>query len=138
MKISKASSPHQARWRHDSMSCLEAVDLDSLLIEAKTLFLVSQEFLDLVSLIALQLDHLAHSLGLGSRNDRSIAGEFLLDDLKDFLVVKLGRNTLDCGQGLASISLLNANMEVFLLLCLRLSSVLVGFSEGIVGLEIFD
>lgn len=55
------------------MPGLEAVDLDGLLIEAKTLVLVGEEFLDLQALVTLELDHLAHTLGLGVADDRAIA-----------------------------------------------------------------
>lgn len=116
----------------------ETVELDGVLIETQPIGLVGQKFLDLVALIALELDHFAHSLGLGVRDDRAIASEFLLDDLENFLVVKLGGDALDSGQGLASIALLNTNVDVFLLLGLRLSGILIGFGEGVVGLEIFD
>jgi hypothetical protein len=71
--------------------------------------------------VALQLDHLAHTLGLGVTDDGAIAGwsrlvlasellvemphtELLLDDLEDLLVIELRRNALHRGQGLTSIT----------------------------------
>jgi len=98
------------------VSGLETVDFDGLLVEAKTLGLADQKFANLAALVALKLDHLAHALGLGGGDDRAIASEILLEDLENFLVVKLGRNALDRGQGLASIALLDTDMEVLLLL----------------------
>jgi hypothetical protein len=106
------------------------VDLDGLLIEAETLVLVGEEFLDLQALIALELNHLAHTLGLGITDDGAIASELLLDNLQDLFVIKLARNPLNSGQGLASITLLNAYMDILLGL-LGLSGVVVGFGEGV-------
>lgn len=92
--------------RHDSgVTGLETVDFDGLLVKAKAGSLVNQEVANLAALVALELDHLAHALGLGCGDDGSIASKLLLDDLEDLLVVKLGRNTLDRGQGLAAITL---------------------------------
>lgn len=121
-----------------SRASLEAVDLDGLLVETQAVVLVREEFLDLVALIALELDHVSHALGVRVVNDGAIASEFLLDDLEDLLVVKLLGNALDSGQGLTTITLLNADMDVGFLGLLGLSCVLVGVGEGIDGLEIFD
>lgn len=115
------------------MAGLETVDLDSLGIKLKTLLLVGEEFLDVLALIALELDHLAH---LGVVDDGSIAGELLLDHLENLLLVKLLRQTLDSGQGLASITLLDAYMNV--ILRLLYFSYVVNIDEGVVGLEVFD
>jgi hypothetical protein len=114
------------------MSALEAVDFDGLLVETQAVVLVREELLDLVALIALELDHVAHALGVGVVDDGAIAGcstrlapwlkrkggtircpkegvmsltEVLLDDLENLLVVKLLRNALDGGQGLTTITL---------------------------------
>ena len=76
--------------------------LDGLGIKLQTLLLVGQEFLDILTLISLELNHLAH---LGVVDDGAIAGELLLDNLEDLLLVKLLGQSLDCGQGLASIAL---------------------------------
>lgn len=56
------------------MSDLETVDLDGLGLQTKTIVLVDEEILDLVALIALELNHVAHALGLGFINDGAIAG----------------------------------------------------------------
>jgi hypothetical protein len=124
--------PSYAAARRD-MSDLEAVDLDVLLIETEAVFLVDEEFFDLEALVALQLDHLAHSLGLGVADDRAIASwthksqlwrlagwwhcgrtEFLLDDLEDLFMVKLGGYTLHGRQGLASITLWKSVSQMIL------------------------
>lgn len=55
------------------MHSLETVDFDGLLVEAKAAALVDEEVTDLAALVALELDHLAHALGLGSRDDGTIA-----------------------------------------------------------------
>jgi hypothetical protein len=81
---------------------LETVDLDSLCIKTQALFLIRQEILHILALIALQLDHLAH-LRVG--NDGAIAGKLLLDNLEDFLLVELLGEALDRGQGFATIAL---------------------------------
>lgn len=76
--------------------------LDGLRIKTKALLLVGQEVLDILALISLELDDLTH---LGVCDYGSIAGEFLLDDLENLLLVELLRQTLDGSQGLASIAL---------------------------------
>lgn len=86
----------------DASARLETVDLDGLAIKAQAFFLVGQEFLDILALIALELDHLAH-LGVG--DDGAIAGELLLDDLEDLLLVEFLGQALDRGQGFATIAL---------------------------------
>lgn len=110
------------------------MDLNGLGVELKAFLLVYQKLLDIFALVTLELDHLAH---LGVVDDGAIASEFLLDDLEDFLLVKFFGKTLDRGQGLTSIALLNTYMDVILRL-LGFSGVFVGLGEGIVGLEIFD
>lgn len=47
--------------------------LDGFLIESKACILVGEELLDLKTLIALELDHLSHTLGFGVANDGAIA-----------------------------------------------------------------
>ena len=81
---------------------LEAVDLDGLDIKTKAFLLVGQKVLDILALIALELDHLSH-LGVG--DDGAIAGELLLDHFEDLLLVELLRQALDRGQCLATIAL---------------------------------
>jgi len=111
------------------------VDLNGFLIQAQPVFLILQEFVDILALITLKLNHVAH---LAIVDDRSIAGELLLDDLEDLLRIELLRKTLNGGQGLATIALLDTDVNVVLGLLLGFSSILVGFGEGIEGLEIFD
>lgn len=113
---------------------LEAVDLDGLGVKLQAVLLVGEELLDILALIALELDHLAH---LGIVDDGAIASEFLLDDLEDLLLIEFLGKTLDRSQGLTSIALLNPYMDIILRL-FGLSRVFVGFGEGVVGLEIFD
>lgn len=77
------------------------MDLDGLGVEFQTLLLVNQKFLDILALIALELDHLAH---LGVHDDGAIAGKLLLDHLEDLLLVEFLRQALDRGQCLTSIA----------------------------------
>ena len=113
---------------------LESVDLDSLGVETKALLLIHEKFLNVLSLVSLELNDLTH---FGIVHDSTIAGKLLFDNLEDLLLVKFLRETLDGGQGLTSISLLDSYMNVILRL-LSFSGVFVGLGEGIVGLEIFD
>ena len=76
--------------------------LDGLRIKTKALLLVGQEVLDILALISLELDDLTH---LGVCDYGSIAGEFLLDDLENLLLVELLRETLDSRQGLTTVAL---------------------------------
>jgi hypothetical protein len=81
---------------------LETMDLDGLRIQLQPILLIDQELLHILALVALELDHLAH---LRVVDDGAIAGEFLLDDLEDLLLVELLRQALDGGQCLATIAL---------------------------------
>lgn len=117
-----------------SMARLEAVNLDGLGIKLQTFLLVDQEFLHILALVTLQLDHLAH---LRVVDDGAIASELLLDHLEDLLLVKLLGESLDRSQGLAAIALLDTDMNVVLRL-LALSCIFIGFGEGVEGLEVFD
>jgi len=108
---------------------LKAVDLDSLGIKFQAFLLVGEELLNILALISLELNHLPH---LSVDDDGAIASKLLLDDLEDFLLIKLLRKTLNSGQSLTTIALLDTNVNVILgLLCL--SRILVGFGEGIKG-----
>lgn len=78
------------------------MDLYGLVVQAQALLLVSQELLDILALVALELDHLAH-LGVG--DDGAIASELLLDDFEDLLLVEFLGEALDRRQGLATIAL---------------------------------
>jgi len=119
---------------HAKLGSLEAMDLDGLGIEFEAILLIDQELLNILTLITLELDHLAH---LRVVDDGAIAGKLLLDDLENFLLVKLFRQTLDRGQSFTTIALLDTDVNVILRL-LSLSSILVGFGEGIKGFEVFD
>ena len=57
--------------------------------------------MDIFTLVPLQLNHLAH---LSVVDDGAIAGEFLLDDLEDLLLVELLGKALHGGQSLATIT----------------------------------
>jgi hypothetical protein len=81
---------------------LETVNLDGLDIKTQAFLLVGQKVLDILALIALELDHLSH-LGVG--DDSAIAGKLLLDHFEDLLLVELLRQALDRGQCLATIAL---------------------------------
>ena len=132
---------------------------DGLGVKLEALLLVDEELLDILALVALELNHLAH---LGVVDNGAIAScsscatrrqrmtraggkttpmgrtwedgakhtELLLDDLEDLLLVELLRQTLHRGQGLSSIPLLNADMYVVLSLD-GIASVLIGFGEGV-------
>lgn len=113
---------------------LETMDLDSLGIKFQAFLLVGEELLNILALIALELDHLPH---LSVDDDGAIASKFLLDDLEDFLLVELLGKTLNSRQSLTTIALLDTNVYVVLgLLCL--SRILVGFGEGIKGFKVLD
>lgn len=86
--------------RNTCNSRIEA-HLDGLGIKCKTLLLVDEELLDVLPLIALQLDHLSH---FGVDDNGAIAGELLLDDLEDLLLIELLGQTLDSRQSLTTIA----------------------------------
>jgi hypothetical protein len=77
------------------------VNLNGLGIQLKPFLLISQEFLHILALIALELDHLAH---LRVVDDGAIASEFLLDYFENLLLIELFRQALHRGQGLATIA----------------------------------
>lgn len=81
---------------------LKPVDLDGLRIQFQALLLISQEFLHILALITLELDHLAH---LRVVDDGAIASELFLDDLENLLLVELLWKALDSRQCLATIAL---------------------------------
>lgn len=86
--------------RHAAAS-LETVHLDGLRIKLEALLLVDEEFLNILALVSLKLDDLAH---LGVVHDSAIAGKLLLDDLQDLLLIEFFGKSLNSGQGLASIA----------------------------------
>lgn len=81
---------------------LETVNLDGRSIEAQTFLLVREELLNILALVALELDDLTH---LRVAHDGAIASELLLDHLEDLLLVELLGETLDSRQGLATVAL---------------------------------
>jgi hypothetical protein len=86
------------------VSRLETVELDHLLVNAT---LLDKEIQDLGALIALELNDRSE---LGILNKRSIAGKILLENLQHALLVKGCGESLDGRQGLASVTLLNADI----------------------------
>lgn len=86
------------------------MDLDGLGVDLKALVLVDKEILHDIALVTLQLDHVAGFLIV---DNGAVARELLLDHLEDLLQVELGWNTLDSGQRLATITLLDANVDVW-------------------------
>jgi len=113
--------------------CLEPMNLDGLRIKLKAIS-GDEEFLNILTLVSLKLDHLAH---LTVVDDRAIASEFLLDNLEDLLLIEFLGQALYGGQGLPTIALLNPYVDVVLRL-LSLASVFVGFGEGVEGFEVLD
>jgi len=113
---------------------LETMDLNGLGIKLQALLLVGEEFLNILALISLKLDHLSH---LSINDDGAIASKFLFDDLEDLLLIKFLGKTLNSGQSLTTIALLNTNVNVILRL-LGLSCVFVRFGEGVKRSQIFD
>lgn len=83
---------------------LETVDLDLLLVDAT---LGGQESRDFGTLIALELNDRSQLLIL---HKSSVASEILLEDLEHALLVKVLGQSLDGGQGLASVTLLDTNI----------------------------
>jgi len=116
---------------------LEAMDLDGLGIDFQALFLVDEEVFHGIALVALELDHVA---SLFIVHNGTVAGKLLLDDLEDFLEIKLGRNALDGGQGLTTIALLDADMDVGLggLLGRFASILILRIRKGIERFEVLD
>jgi len=113
---------------------LETVDLDGLGVKLQPLLLINEKFLYILALIALKLDHLAH---LSVDNDGAIAGELLLDDFENLLLIKLLGESLDSSQGLTSIALLDPNMDVILRV-LAIQIIVIRLSEGIEAFQVFD
>jgi len=116
---------------------LGAMELDDFPIDSQAFFLVYEKVSDGCTLIALELDHVA---GFFIADNGSIAGKLFLDDSKNFLEVKFGRDTLDSGQGLAAIALLDTNMDIgWSCFSTGVSGVLVlRIRKGIESLEVLD
>lgn len=80
---------------------LEAVHFDLSVCETQTSLSVGQEVVNILTLITLELNDLAHNLVF---HDCAIASKLLLDDLQDLGLVKLLWNSLDRGQSLATVA----------------------------------
>ena len=108
--------------------CCSIAHLDGLRVQFEAVF-GDQKLLNIFSLISLKLDDFSH-LTIGY--DGTIAGELLLDHLEDLLLIEFLGQTLDCSQSLATIALLNSDMDVILtLLFLGSSLIVVGLREGV-------
>jgi hypothetical protein len=116
--------------------------------------------LNILALIALQLNHLAH---LCVSDDGAIAGKLLLNDLENLLLVEFLRQPLDGGQGFTTIALCGAlrqrnvsssrqrkprlpaaekgqlTLDTYVDVVLRLlgfASILIGLGEGVCEAEL--
>jgi len=94
------------------------------------LVLVGKKVHHFGAMISLELDHLAHVLVL---NDGAIASIFLLEGLEKSFGTILLRQSLNSRQRLATVALLNTDVNV--ILGLRITNVV---GERIINLEIFD
>lgn len=130
----EAKSLEGRRGRRREEDNLGTVNGDVIGVETETGLLVNEEIQDLLALVALELDHLA---GLFIIDLVAIASKFLPEEGENLAGVEFSRKTSDRGQRLATISLLDANMDMVLDL-LDITGVVVGFGEGVEGLEIFD
>lgn len=109
------------------------MDLDGLGIELQAV-LIDEELLNVFTLITLELNHLSH---LSIDDNGAIAGEFLLDDLENFLLIESLWEALDSGQSLPTIALLDTDVDIVLRL-FDVTNVLVDFGEGVEGFQVFD
>jgi len=129
-KKTKAKGPEEELETRGSKS----VDLDILFGKRVLAHLVAsfigKEVHNLCAMIALKLDHLPHVLIL---NDGAIASIFLLESFQESFRIVLFGQPLDSRQGLATVALLDANMDV--ILGLSITNVV---GERIINLEIFD
>ena len=104
------------------------MDLDGLGIQLQAFLLVDEELLHILTLVTLQLNHLAH---LGVVDNGAIAGEFLLDHLEDLLLVELLRQALHRGQGLAAIALLDTDVDIILRSLFGVGLIVLRFGERV-------
>lgn len=130
----EAKSLEGWRGRRRQEDDLSTVNGDVIGVETETGLFVNEEIHDLLALVTLKLDHLA---GLFVIDLVAIASEFLPEEGQNLAGVELSRKTSDSGQRLATIALLNTNVDVILDL-FGITGVVVGFGEGVEGLEIFD
>ena len=111
------------------------MDLDCFCVETEAFLLIGQEVLDVLSLVALELDDLAH---FGVAHNGAIAGKLLLDHFEDLLLVEFLGETLHGRQGFAAIALLDTNMNVVLLSLFDLAGIFIRFRERVEGLKVLD
>lgn len=98
--------------------------------------LVDQKLIDILPLIALELDHLPH---LRIIDNVAIACEFSPQRLEDFLRVELLGQTLDSSQCLTVVALLNPNVhEGWSPIASLVPRVSVGIGERVDRLEILE
>jgi hypothetical protein len=100
---------------------LEAVHLDSLLVDLKS---SRQEIHHLLALVTLKLENITVLLVVV---DMAVAAKVLLKRLKDTLQVVLARYTLDGRDSLTTITLLASNVDIVD----GLSIVVTSVGEGI-------
>jgi hypothetical protein len=89
---------------------------------------VHKEFGDVLALVTLQLNHLPK---LRVVNDGPVAAKIFLECLENSLEAQFRRESLDCRQCLATIALLDSDMDKVLLCS---SVVNIGLGKGIEGL----
>lgn len=94
---------------HPVLGPLETMDLDGLGIQLQAFFFVNEEFLHILALVALQLNHFAHFRII---DDGAIARELLLDHLQDLLLVEFLWQALHCRQSFAAIALCAHSVSV--------------------------
>jgi len=110
------------------------VDLDHVLrkgvLAHLVLALIREEFHDFGTMITLKLNHLSHIRVL---DDGSIACIFLFEGFEEGLWAIILRQALDSRQRLATVALLNTDMDVIFS-----GSITNVVGERIINLEIFD
>lgn len=82
------------------------MDLDGLL---RQLQLGGQKLTDFKSLVTLHLNNFSQLVVL---DDVTVTGKVLLQDFQDLLQVIFAWQTLDSGQGLSTVTLLDTDMDV--------------------------
>lgn len=110
------------------------MNLDRGRIQLKARLFVSQESLHVLALVALQLDNIAQITVMDSR---SVARKLFLDDVEYLLLGKLGRNALNRGQRLATVALLDPDVDVIFAMNLFAMNILC-LGKGLNGLEVFN
>lgn len=106
---------------YNNQADLEAVNLDSSLVDFKSR---GQKVLNLLSLITLELENFTKFFVL---IDMAVASKIFLESLQDSLQIILCWNTLDCSDGLSTITLLATDMDIIGRLCV----IFPGIGKGI-------